>query len=920
MNRHAFLTCILLTLAGCTGGDSERELTAKAQALLDKQDIAGAVIHLKNALGKNPDSGAVRLLLGRALLRGGDPLNALIELRRAQEAQVSDAQVVPDIARAQLAAGDATKVIAQHAQVALADAEAAADLKTSLATAYAVMGKLEQAREAVAAALQARPGYAPAIVMRARLSGADGDIDGALHQLDEVLAADAGHEAAGLLKGEILLRARNDPAAALESYRKVRDANPRSIAAHTAVVNVLIQQGKVPQARTEFEQLKKQGPRHPDTLFLQAQFAFDDLDFKASREITDRLLAAAPDNVRVLVLAGAAEYRLKQYTLAEGLFGRALKVAPHLVTTRHLLAQAFLRDALPDKALEVLQPLIESPKADTTSLSLAGEAYLQAGDPRRSEASFQRALKAAPEDARLRTSVALAQLGRGDAATAMAQLQAIAREDGGTSADLALVSAKLRQNDFKGALLAIDGLEKKLPTQAFPLALRGRVLTRQGDLAGAAANFNKALAKEPTYFPAAVGLAALDFNAGKPELARQRYQAMIKAEPKNFRPRLALAELDARLGAPDPVVAAQLRDATKADPTQADSHLALIEQLLGSRDAQGALLAAQDAAAMLPNDLRVMDALGRAQLLAGEGQRAVSTFKRLAGLQPKNPMHLTRLADAFVATQDLDAAAQALRQALAIQPDNLLAQRGLALLALANKRPQDAIAIARSIQKRLPNDAVGFALEGELEERANNWAAAAAAHQAALQRRESTDMAIRLHGNLSAATKGAEALRVANDWQRAHPKDAAFTFYLGDQASAAKDWSKAEAHYRAVLALQPRNAVAMNNIAWLLATQRKPGAVEMAQQATGLLPERAQLMDTLALAHESENQLPKAIEVQKKAVELDPGDPMLKLRLARLHIKHGDKSAARKELESLARLGSAFPGQVEVSALLKEVG
>ena len=161
---------------------------------------------------------------------------------------------------------------------------------------------------------------------------------------------------------------------------------------------------------------------------------------------------------------------------------------------------------------------------------------------------------------------------------------------------------------------------------------------------------------------------------------------------------------------------------------------------------------------------------------------------------------------------------------------------------------------------------------------------------------------------------------MANDWQKAHPKDAAFTFYLGDQASAAKDWSKAEAHYRAVLALQPRNAVAMNNIAWLLATQRKPGAVEMAQQANGLLPERAQLMDTLALAHESENQLPKAVEVQKKAVELDPRDPMLKLRLARLHIKHGDKSAARKELESLARLGGAFPGQGEVAALLKEIG
>ena len=919
MNRFTTLACILVILSGCSSGDSETELIAKARAQLDTQDNPAAVINLKNALAKNPDSGQARLLLGRALLRSGDPLNALVELRRAQDTEVPDAQVVPDIARALLAAGDAAKVVAQYAQAAWPEPEATADLKTSLATAYAATGHVEAAREALAAALQARPGYAPAVVVRARLSSVEGDADGALRQLEEVLVANAGHETAGLLKGEILMRAKNDPAAALESFRRVRDSNPRSIAAHTGVVQVLIQQGNSAQARTEFEQLKKQGPNHPDTLFLQAGFAFDDLDFKTCREITDRLLAVAPEDPRVLVLAGAAEYRMQRYTLAEGLLGRALKVSPNAVTARHLLAQTYLRDALPDKALAVLQPLIDAPKADATSLSLAGEAYLQAGDPGRSDAVFQRALKLAPEDAGLRTSVAVAQLGRGDGGAAIAQLQAIAREDEGASANLALVSAKLRQGDIKGALLAIDALEKKTPARALAFALRGRVLAQQGDVPGATANFSKALTKEPSYFPAAVGLAALDFNAGKPELARQRFEAMIKADVKNFRPHLALAEIDVQLGTPDAVVAARLREAIKADPTQVESHLALVNHLMGSRDHQAALLAAQDATALLPNDLRVMDALGRAQLLAGEAQRAVSTLKRLASLQPKNPMHLIRLADAFFAAGDSEAATQALRQALALEPDNLLAQRSLALM-LADRQPKDGIAIARSIQQRLPKDATGFAMEGELEERAKNWSAAATAYQAALLRRQSTDMATRLYRALGMAGKGAEAQRVANDWQTAHPKDAAFTFYLGDQAVAAKNWSKAETHYRAVLALKPGHALAMNNIAWLLASQHKAGAVEMAQRANALLPERAALLDTLALAHESENQLPEAIEVQRKAVGLDPKDPMLKLRLARLLVKQGDKLAARKELESLAGLGDTFAGQAEVKALFKEIG
>jgi cellulose synthase operon protein C len=908
--------CALIVSMGCTSGSSDADLLASARTALDEQDIPAAVIQLKNALAQNPDSAQARLLLGRALLLGGEPANALVELQRAHELQVPDAQVVPDIARAMLATGDTAKLIAQHAGVALPEAEATADLKSSLAAAYAAAGNSGLARTAAAAALQAKPGYAPAIVVGARLSAADGDVDGALRQLDQVLASDAGHEAAGLLKAEMLLRSKNDPAAALDRYLKVREANPKSIPAHSGIVKLLLDQGKGAQARKELEPLKEFAPNHPETLFLRAGFAFDDQDFKAVRELTDRLLAKSPNNERVLVLAGAAEYRMGRYTLAQGLLGRALKVAPGAVPTRQLLAQSLMRAGLADKALEVLQPVIDSPQADATSLSLAGGAYLQAGDAKRSEAAFQRALKLAPNDSQVRTSAAVAQLGRGDGGAAIAQLQALAREDSGASANLALVSARMRLQDAKGALQAIDDLQKKMPDRALPLDLRGRVQVQQGDAAGATASFSKALEKEPNYFPAAVGLAALEFNAGKPGPARQRFEALIKADPKDFRPRLALAQLDTQLNAPEATVAAQLREAIKVAPTQPETHLALLDHLINNRDHSAALLAAQEATSALPNDLRVVAALGHIQLLAGEGQRAVATLKQLAALQPKNPVPLTRLAEALVATKDTDGAMQALRQAVAAQPDDLPAQRSLALL-LADKRSAEAMAIARSIQQRLPKDPAGFMLQAEIEERAKNWAGAASAYQSALQRRQATEIAIRLHGALSAAGKGSDAARVASDWQKSNPKDAAFVFYLGDQALAAKNWSKAEELYRAVLALKPNNAVAMNNVAWLLASQRKPGAVEMAERAVALLPDRAALLDTLAFAQEADNKLDVAVTTQQRAVQLEPKAPGLRLRLAQLLAKQGNKAEALKLLDGLQQLGATFPEQAEVAALAK---
>jgi predicted Zn-dependent protease len=101
--------------------------------------------------------------------------------------------------------------------------------------------------------------------------------------------------------------------------------------------------------------------------------------------------------------------------------------------------------------------------------------------------------------------------------------------------------------------------------------------------------------------------------------------------------------------------------------------------------------------------------------------------------------------------------------------------------------------------------------------------------------------------------------------------------------------------------------------------QGKPGAVKVAEQANEILPGRAQLLDTLATAQAAEGQVPKAIETQKQAIARSPQDPALKLNLARLYIKSGDKLRARAELEDLAGLGDKFAAQGEVAQLLKSV-
>jgi putative PEP-CTERM system TPR-repeat lipoprotein len=907
-----------LGLAGCRGGGSEAELTSSARDFIEKRDHRAAAIQLKNALAQNPDNVEARVLLGQALIVGNDPTAALVELRKAQDLKAADDLVLPHLARAMLMVGDDAKIIEQFASVKLKDATAGADLLTSVATAHAVRGDVAKAKEVAASALEVKPDFVPALVMQAQLIAAEGKVDEALALTDKALAVQPKDERAGVLKGDLLWRGKKDVAKAAESYRKVLEHNSESIGAHTSLIAMLAQDGKAEESRAQFATLKKVLPNHPETLFYEAQVAFADQNYKLARELTDRLLKAMPENVRVLELAGAAEYRMGQFLAAEAFLGKAIKNNPGQTMSRQLLAQTYLRGGQPSKALDILAPITQGPKPDGVSLSLAGEAHLQLGESQKADQAFQLATKAEPDNTRVRTAVAVSQLNRGNPA-AMAELESIAQGDKSPRADLALVSAKLRQGDFEGSLKAADALERKLPDRAMPLGVRGQVLLHKRDNAGARKAFMAALAKEPGYFPAVASLSALDLAEGKTDDARKRFQDYSKANPGNHQAWLAQAELAARTGAAPSEVTRLTREAVKVNPAEPNARMVLIEQLISSGDAKGAVVAAQEAVGAMPNNMDIAESLGRAQIAAGDGQQAVSTFKKLTGLQAINPRLQIRLAEAMILARDNAGAEAALKRALEAQPGYLPAQRGLVMLATIDKRPQDAVNQARELQKLRPKEAVGFLLEAEAEVSRKNFDAAVPAFRAALQRGKSTDIAMKLHNALLVGGKRTEADRWASEWLKENARDAGFRFYLGDMSMARGENVAAEALYRSVLDIQPANALAMNNIAWLMVKQNKPGALALAEKAVSLLADRAPLLDTLATAQAAEGQVAKAIETQKRAVELEPENPSLRLALARHYLRAGDKAFARAELETLSRLGDKFAAQSEVSSLLKSL-
>ena len=169
------------------------------------------------------------------------------------------------------------------------------------------------------------------------------------------------------------------------------------------------------------------------------------------------------------------------------------------------------------------------------------------------------------------------------------------------------------------------------------------------------------------------------------------------------------------------------------------------------------------------------------------------------------------------------------------------------------------------------------------------------------------------------ANKTAEAEKFSVTWVKDRPTDFGFQFYLGDYAIAKKDYPSAEKSYNAVVKLQPTNAAAFNNLAWVSGRLNRPNAVELAEKALQLAPQQAAFMDTLAVLLSDRGDYAKALEWQNKAILGQPQNTLFKMNLAKIHIKGGKKDLARKELDELAKLGDKFPNQAEVAALLKSL-
>jgi putative PEP-CTERM system TPR-repeat lipoprotein len=923
MPRHANklkLTAALLSgaflvagLGACGKTQTTESLLTEAKQYQQKGDFKSALIQMKNAVEKSPENGEARIELGNLELMLGDTPSAEKEFRKARSLGIPAERVLPLLGKAMVQQGKFKELLVDLTPDVAAKS---APLLALRGEALLSSGKQEDAKTAFEQALALNPNSGEALLGMARFSMMARDREAAERYINDAVTKDPKNAEAFMAKGT-LLRIQNKPDEALAAFSQALVLDPAHRSAHIEKAYIEISRGKFPAAKAEIDAAQKNAPGNLLVTYTSALYEFTQGKFSAAQENLQRVLKVAPDHMPSVLLAGASELQLGALQQSEQHLRKYLSAAPNDVYARKLLAQVQLRNAQPADAAATLAPALKAAADDPQLLALAGESYMQVRDFSKASSYLEKAAELAPKAAGVRTSLGLSKLASGDQSGGLSDLTMATTLDPKSSrATMALVQTEMSLKHYDKALAAADALAKQEPNNPQVYNLKGAVNMVKGDIPAARAALEKALALEPTFAPAVKNMARLDLVEKKPDAAKQRYEKVLEKDKNNVDAMTSLGQLAMLQGRTEEATS-WFEKASNANSNAVHPALALGTHYLRTNQPAKALTLARKLQTTNATNPEVLDMLGQAQVANKDLNGALETYSKLANVSPKSATPQMRLAAIHMSMRNNNAAEDDLKRALELQPDLLPARMAQVELAMRSGRPDDALAIARQLQKTNDKSPVGFATEGDILLAQNKAAQAVPAYDKAFALAQSPQVLVRSLQAMNMAGKSKEAQARADQWMKSHPDDPMVGMYVAETQLARKDYKGASVILEGILKKNPNNAAALNNLAWAYQQDKDPRALATAEQAFKLAGNNAGVMDTLGWMLVEQGNTARGLPLLQKASGLAPNATEIRYHLAVGLHKSGDKQGARKELDRLLALGKPFPQADDARALLK---
>lgn len=888
-----------------------------AKDYLQKGDANAAIIELKNALQKNGGNVAARLLLGQIYLGLNNGPYAEKEILAAQRRGAKDLKTRIMLARAQLMQPSRLNDVLKTLDGEFNNAESLPDILVIRGRAYLGLRRFDEAEAAFRKSEALRPDDTQAKIGLAQSLVYRGDLKAAEKEVDEALARDDKSVEGLILKAELRRLSRDLPGA-VANFEKAIALRPDNSLARLGRAASLIDLNRDKDAQVDLDNVVARFARHPLAAYLNALIAAKKKDYSGAQDALQAAGAALDRHMPSIFLAGAIHYALNQHEQAVSRLSFYVSQRPNNIRARKLLGATLVRKKEPRQAIEVLTPIASKPDADAQLLTLIGSAYMQIGKFNEGAEYFSRAAEKAPDVAAIHTRLALGNLARGKANDAVAQLEhALDLDPGERRAAMLLALVKMRKKDYDGALKAARTLRKTMPDNPIARNLEGAAQFGKGDIAGARKTFQDALEAHPDFHGARMQLAQIDRHEKKPDQARARYMQILEQSPKHVGAMVALSELLQAAKNNDDAIA-WLKRAADTNPEAIMPRMRLVGLHGRLRQFKKALAVAQEMDRNVRDNASVIEVLGRAETTAGEVISAAATFARLAALRPKSARVLGLVAGAQIASKNLPLARDTLKRAIELDPKFLPVRIALIELETRDGKFNRAMKLATALRKSQSSSSVGDMLVGDVFMRQKKFEDATKAYEAGFAKSASSALAIRRYKARNRAGHTNAALAELKDWVVAN-KDRAGRHVLASAYISTSRFDDAIQESEALLFDDPKNAVLLNNLAWLYQQKKDKRAVEYAERALKQAPRSAAVMDTLGWILLDTDDRSRGLDLLRKAKSLAPRHGDIHYHFAVALNRNGKKAEARRELQDLIDSQINFSKIKEARTMLKNL-
>lgn len=890
----------------------------------ERRDFSGSIIQLKNALKESPNNLPVQLLLGKALLENGDVVGAEVAFNEALKLGVNRAEVVERLGQSMVAQGKQLDMLA-HPALEPAGLPDNLQLRMHLlrASAHADLGRIAPALQSIneARKLDNRTPEVWLAEVPIRIRGQD--FSEAIQAVDRALAMAPDLAEAHYQKGSIL-HVQGDLPGATASYARALQLDAGHQETLIAQIGLHLDFNRLDDAARDVNTLLQASPQEPRGAYFRALLAERKgqgaQSRAALREVTSLLDPVPMSFMRyrsqLLMLNGLAHHGLNEPEKARQYLEAYLRTQPNSPVAR-LLARIYLSTGKVSEAGSLLENYLKNQPGDGLASNLLGSVYIAQGKHARAASLMQQTLKSQdlPE---YRTTLGMSLLGSGQTASALVELEAAYRKDPTQlAAGIVLSQLYLREGRPARGLALVQTLVKQQPANAGLLNLLGTAQAQNGHAQAARTAFEKAVQLAPDLIQARLNLARLDLDARALDAAEQRITTILTAHPGNTDALSEMARVADLRGRPTEARTWLEKARDNSGPRELRWNLALIDLHLRAGRADQALAEARTAYAKSPDNIAVLLLYSRAQLAAGDAQGARAILGRATRLADFDAGLQVEIASQQLAAQNLDGAHYSLDKALSGHPDSLPAQALMARVELQRGELNRAEQRARAIVQKHPHRAVGHTLVGDLAMTRKRPASALEAFRKAHAVEPSSSSALRLMQTLELQGNDEEAQEVASRRLRQTSNDAVVLRALAGLHARAGRYAAAGKTYQSLLALQPHDVAALNNLANVQLRLGDKAALPTARKAHELAPTNALVIDTLGWAHHHHGEQDKALNLLRDARLREPSNPEIRYHLAKVLAQTGRQAEAREELLEALKGGRPFDGLQEAADLLK---